>query len=87
MKSKVYDQERKRKLSDDDHDGSITFAAAEDASEKAAKADSTRRTILSKFIRLIPFFLKGEQPKYKFIGAYDNVLRTVAATANVVKFV
>ena len=56
MKSKAYDQGRKAKFSDDDHDGSRTAAAAQEASEKAAKADSTRRTISPKFIRLIPNF-------------------------------
>ena len=56
MKSNAYNQGRKAKFSDDDHDGSRTAAAAQEASEKAAKADSTRRTISPKFIRLIPNF-------------------------------
>ena len=56
MKSKAYDQGKKAEFNNDDHDGSRTVAAAEEALEKATKADSTRRTILSKFVRSIPNF-------------------------------
>ena len=56
MKSKAYDQGKKAEFNDDDHDGSRTVAAAEEALEKATKADSTKRTISSKFVRLIPNF-------------------------------
>ena len=58
MKSKAYDQGKKAEFNNDDHDGSRTVAAAEEALEKATKADSTRRTISQKFFRLIPIFLK-----------------------------
>ena len=56
MKPKAYDQGTKAEFNDDDHDGSRADAAAEEALETAAKADSTRRTISSKFVRSIPNF-------------------------------
>ena len=56
MKSKAYDQGKKAEFNNDDHNVSRTVAAGKEALEKATKADSTRRTISSKFFRLIPNF-------------------------------
>ena len=47
----------------DDYDGSRAVAAAEKALEKATKADSTRRTISSEFVRSIPNFFEKDGNK------------------------
>ena len=75
----MYEQGRKAKFNDDDHDVCRRVAAAEEAPKKAAKADSTRRTISPKFIRVIPKHLKRTEDKCKIIAAYDNVSSTVSA--------
>ena len=54
MKSKAYDQGRLAKFGDVDLDGSRTVGAAQEASEKAPKADSAKRAGWPKIFRSIP---------------------------------
>ena len=56
LKSKAYDQGRLAKFGDDDHDGSRTVGAAQEASEKASKADSAKRAVCPKIFRSIRNF-------------------------------
>ena len=60
LKSKAYDQGRLAKFGDDDHDGSRTVGAAQEASEKA---DSAKRAGWPKMFRSIPIFFKTSATK------------------------
>ena len=79
MKSKAYDQRKKEKFNEDDHDGSRTVVAARKASKKATKADSTRSTCSPKIFRSVSFFFKRRQQSCKTIAQYHKFSREVAA--------